>query len=446
MRRSFVLLPLLGTFASCAQPFDQYAKVTPPPPSKADRAKAPVPAVLIDANIQIEKPTATAKGFSDLSDHAQGALAAYATRHATTKETVASIGKQLLAIKADEEKSKDLSKLSLQIVLTVKYDGKNRVLPEDHADRIDLLAVDLFPVGATFTAWDQLNTQYTSINLGTLTREQDTGFSAELDPTMAGVGGKFIGSMTRKNTAALNETPRIIQLNGELAPHLATLFEQGIETRDLTGNIVFNVDVQRDNALQGWLFSAPALWSGSDPVVASTIKLTATNAKLASGDLRMLVHVHYALRRVLTNYRSRQEYDDKVRVDEKDCVEPARFTNLNAPTEIWYRGASVEVVPVLHGKPDVDHEMPLLFATADEASAFAAWLARVGTGHLANYVLMTGAGKILDAASARQVGLQPYQTPVGAFLPGHLPVNAPSDWSQDPQCPRGIDLLPVALQ
>jgi hypothetical protein len=438
MRWPLAPLCFATLLAGCAQPFDQYAKVDPAPPSKAKRAAAADPAVLIDANVQIAKPTTTTKAFTDLSDHAQAALAAYAIKRASTKDSASTIGKQLLAITADADKAKDLSKLSLQVVVTVKY-GADRLIPEDHADRIDLLAIDLFPEGAIFTSWDQLNTQYASINLGTLTREQDTAFSAELDPTVGAVGGKFIGSATRKNTAALNETPRIIQLNGELSPSMATLFEQGIESRDLTGNIVFNVDLQREQAVEGWLFSAPTLWSGSEPLAASRIKLVASSAKLSSSELHMLMHVHYVLRRALTNYRSRQEYDDKARYDPRDCVEEARFTNLNAPTEVWMNGASIEVAPYVHGKPDTDEEMPLVFATENEAEEFVAWLRRAGTGRLANYALLDGGGHVLGRIGAASLVLQSYETPRNAFLPNRKYIGAPEAWQHLDTCPGAQD-------
>ena len=141
----------------------------------------------------------------------------------------------------------DLTTFKKRIVLSVDH------VTSQPADRISRLVVriGLKSDDFKFSGWDRVATQYSSIDLGTMTSNTTTSFT--LSPSLELMGdavGTSAGEAKyeRGMTEEIKLSRRYVEMNGRMDENTAEIILQGMPTRDLAGNIVAEVVMEADGA------------------------------------------------------------------------------------------------------------------------------------------------------------------------------------------------------
>lgn len=233
-------IALLGV-SSCASPelTRRYASAT--------WVQAPASGPLVEVNAFSISPPGAAKTATLLSLSERGqsmlikSLAEKSKNASALMETlggsIGKTGKPGLII--------DRTEIKRRIVLSSSRLGAARQLP---GDRIQSLSCtfDNLSNEATFKSWDKFSTTHETVDLGKITLAQTSGANLAVNATSAEDSGDpvargFDVSRSRTLTEEVSLRQRYVVLSGILAPHTASVMQEGVVGIDLSGNAFIDI-------------------------------------------------------------------------------------------------------------------------------------------------------------------------------------------------------------
>lgn len=185
------------------------------------------------------------------------------------------------------------------------------------ADRLSSVRLTLQPdSGVRFTGWDKLATAYETVDVGTLTFSQKATAGGEIAAAFPPVTPKVTGSTEAGMEEQLNLRERLVSLTGIMTPTTASLFQQSIAGRDLTGNVIadFDLELPTQPSRAFTEVSYPAAARGSvdcahpPEVLSQMVEVPVDSGRGVNATLV----VDYVLRRVVAGHASMYEGDDVV--------------------------------------------------------------------------------------------------------------------------------------
>ncbi len=180
--------------------------------------------------------TSTTTNITQLSDEGQAALIqAFNTRASSNSELISLLAE---GIKKPSQPTSDKTIFKKRIVASVVGGSLS---PAERLDFVDI-NVSIDSRDGTFTSWDKFSTQYAEIDLGSDKFTQLRSFSPELK---LGTDDAQVLPFSTQNTREESVTyrSRTVELTSILTPYSATLIQKGVANRDLTGNVIFDLDI-----------------------------------------------------------------------------------------------------------------------------------------------------------------------------------------------------------
>ena len=311
--------------------------------------------------------------------------------------------------------AKDATRLSRKLVISLSMDRKD--MPGQLADRLESVRIIIKPKGGRFVSWDKLETQYGTVDLGSISAKTTFSMAGEITPG----AGSFLSGLVGKPTIAseqsgtVNLRQRTIILTGELLPEEAIIHQQGVQGWDLIGNTVFNVDLCRLSPTPWRTYSAAGLYVADIPQPSDKVDLTATDIVLSPRAITADVEVKYTLRHVVKGYRTLEEADDDV-VYITDSIKPERGHEVilaDAPelAVLKYLGGNIHVAPLHNGEPVMSESKNLLFASIIEAQDFLIWMHKQSAVSVKSYGLVSSLRRPLTVEALSEIEVALFEPP-----------------------------------
>ena len=277
----------------------------------------------------------------------------------------------------------DMTSFRKKLVFSVKH------LSQDPADRIAQLDLRMQLNTATdyeFLTWDRIVTQYSTVELGSISVNGTNTFSFT---PKADLSGDIHGSMegTFSKAAALTESAnlakRFIEVNGSLSNDEAHLTLNGMPGRDLAGNIVAEVTMRAKNSTNysilsiGGLFQADGTPNTHDKVDLGEIWLRLPEQRKA---LSGKVCFDACIRDVVGRARTIAEGDDRVimhcafDLDGKQSIKVVTGDEFDVKLYYLMDRTTPNFLGIELDGPG-SAPVPLAFRSLDQAVALRRWLA-----------------------------------------------------------------------
>jgi hypothetical protein len=288
----------------------------------------------------------------------------------------------------------DRSKITRRIVFSTQKAG----LAAEPADRISRLEFNLegLPDGLQFHQWNRFETEYGEVDLGKIGLKKGAELSAKLSPTFGGGlnAGEAGITVSRELSEEINLRQRFIGLTGTLDAQRATLVQEGVTGIDLSGNTSIDLTVAFDRdaldperVVRFDSFRTNKGLKTADEVSYRVIPLhvpsyTLVCEKLAQG-IRTRLAGSYVLRHVRKGSATIMEGDDVVVFARGDLditpremlfMSHEQLNQLRARFFIHSLRSEGENLAIDHSRQDPN--LPLDFATYEEAEEFIDWIGR----------------------------------------------------------------------
>jgi hypothetical protein len=309
---------------------------------------------------------------------------------------------------AQPESNRDMGVVKRRVVFSVA----NRSMSP--ADRLASVRITLRPqAGVRLIGWDKLATAYESIDVGTMTFTQKVTGGAELGAVLDAVTPKVTGSSEAGLEEQLPLRERLVALTGTLTPDSATLLQHSTAGRDLTGNII--VDLEMDlttEAAQTLAFvTYPEAAGGKiecaqPPVFRFQFVQVPANA---DREVKATLYVDYVVRRVSQGHATLYEGDDVVhQVHVADTI-----PNVTLIPERDLRVLSWRLVARGRGPLAIQQVRPstrpqtLQFGSYESAVRLRDWIAVCGLATLTEYDFLLN-GALVDRATKPNLIIAPF--------------------------------------
>jgi len=341
--------------------------------------------------------------LTDLSDRGQGELVRVLSEGVDDSSLLLSRIATPTAPQIADEGVDDATTFRRRVVISIRNEG-NRP-----ADRIHVARITITPKDAAFRNWDKLKTDYVDIDLGTLSFEQKSAISAELNPNIGGpIGEGLTISGSREETLGeeVKLRQRLVALSGALSPKQAVLEQQGAAGIDLTGNLVVDLEMSASSKATASVDRITGLrrFDGR-PSLGRDVFLQRRSLiypAVASEPLCAKVELDYIIRRVVSGDDTITESDDSVVFVQKQAV---AYEPLVTASKLQV-GSYVIEHPTerrLVATPTGGTQHRLTFASFGEAQSFLGWLQETSNYRLANATIALGGGAGQPAALTRAV-------------------------------------------
>jgi hypothetical protein len=427
-----IAAPLLA--AACANPVlsRRYEHVLDPAEPTQERCR-----LLTTSGFafELEEPS-TRLTIKDLSERGQQSLLEQLGR-GEKAETVLKLAGEKLGAAADAEMITERSGWKRRIVLSLDH------LQRGAADRLARarLKLQLDPGQLRFYSWNRLETAYASVDLSRISHVQRTqiGVAGQF-----GTPGASATPEVRREDVTTEEQAirqRYVALSGVLSEWEATILEEGVAGIDLTGNVVFDVEI-RAIAPERRLVMVFANLRGTDrkPKPPGEVEMKIKSAYYSPGadeDLVATLSYDFVVRAVKWGGRTLPEGDDWVRHETAKCCKGPSFTLVDRRARqftTWQLrrgpqdGREMLAIDRTAGSPFGHHPLVVDFNRSSVAYEFLSWLKESAAREVSNRALY------LCALDAPEGGEQ-----CRAFTPGErhdLQVTR-VPWNYPPEDPLG---------
>lgn len=287
----------------------------------------------------------------------------------------------------------DRSQITRRIVFSTQKAG----LAGEPADRISRLEFNLegLPKGLRFHQWNRFETEYGEVDLGKIGLKKGTELSAKLSPTFGGAlnAGEAGVTVSRELSEEINLRQRFVGLTGTLDAQRATLVQEGVTGIDLSGNtsidltVAFERDALDPRVVRFDSFRTNKGLRTAEEISYRLIPLRVPSYTLVCEKLREGIRTRlagsYVLRHVRKGGATIMEGDDVVVFVRGDLditpremllMSHEQLNQLRARFFIHSLRSEGENLAIDHNRQNPN--LPLDFATYEEAEEFIDWIGR----------------------------------------------------------------------
>jgi len=275
-------------------------------------------------------------------------------------------------------KVENKTKFKRRVVIAVQNQS---VLP---ADRITKFSIELElnpKVGIKYTTWNKITSQFQTIDIAKV--DFSKGDSFTLSPELgAATFSASVGSYSSQKSISeeMNLKQRYVVLSGTLSDNKASLYQEGIEGIDLTGNIIADIEIEITNAVNKLLFSFDNLYNKNGKTNnKDSIKLNQKRIKVPNitSDIKINTLYNYTIRAVKQGKGDDTylESDDEATYNKSCNVSSGEaiiipLDELKTPT--WC--ICYDSNPLLIQPKGYETKITMEFASYEDAEAYFLWL------------------------------------------------------------------------
>ncbi len=341
--------------------------------------------------------------ITQLSERGQMALVQAVAKSASKDDLFRQLGGKL---GRKESSSRTIERTSgkFRLVSSVAYFPKKL----GQADRIiDLkLHISLGKSPIIYSTWNKFTTEYGTAQLGKIGIEKTLGVSASVSPTFTGwlVGsGDATATASRKTAEEVTLTQRYITVSGIIDDQELIIIQEGAVGIDLTGNSTADITylfpphhcktekVIVFNSLRDSKGASSKQAKVSYNIIDLKMPSLEALAPFISTGIPAYVSGSYTLRHVVSGADTLIEGDDDVKFITRHLRQDDKKITLISPPEIHKLRARYIIHPLQKedawlaiDHPPISSQMPMLFASYDEADEFLDWLKTVKSTKVAN--------------------------------------------------------------
>ena len=297
---------------------------------------------------------------------------------------------------------RDLNLVKRRMVFSIENRSNNP------ADRLVSIRLHLFPDSVELLNWDKLATAYDVIDLGSLTFGQSATMEAGLGATL----GPLAPTLSASGTSSLQEQiplrQRVVSLSGTLNSNRATLLQQSGNGRDLTGNIVVDLEMRLDSSESPKPVTFVTSPGESDNAMDCAKRpifrqQTVLAPRRGGRPVKGRVVVEYVLRHVLSGHETLHEGDDEVvYLHGRDSTAVELIPARELGVRVWRIHENVDGQRhLLHGRRPGQSRELLQFDSYEDARRVVSWIAECGAAPMSRFALMVYERSLADGEKPR---------------------------------------------
>lgn len=274
----------------------------------------------------------------------------------------------------------DLSTFKKKLVFTVMHRAPQ---PADRIAGLELRLVLPESSGYAFSTWDKIVTQYSTVELGTLSLTGTNTFKLAPEITLAGdILGTAPGELSRVEamTEEAKLAKRYIEVNGSLSEDQAWLTLNGMPGRDLAGNVVAEITMRATNTASFVLFEFVDLFKDGIASKPENVKLGEVWLKVpySRNSVEAIAQYDVCVRHVVRRAKTIAEGDDKVQLVCTDSTMSDTIRVIDGSefdVKIFYLiNKLTNAYLGLQGTGTGGNLAPVALRTLEEAMALQRWL------------------------------------------------------------------------
>ena len=347
---------------------------------------------------------AGAPQLKDLSNQAQSAYIQQLGRMIKEPDKLRSSIAAPMEAEHGNSAFEDRLEFSRRLVITVARDDLD---PANYrpADRLVWTKVTIKPRGDClhFLSWSLAQTEYTSLDIGTLTNSQNRTLGGQLGVTAQGIPVPVSAQVNLSTQNTLSEElalrQRVEALTPVLRPDQIEIIREGFAGADLTGNTIFDVKMIYDKSAKDCSTTEDLFVTAARLFDGKGAPLSAAKASIAEHSVRVVaeqksleadIGLQCTARRVVSGDATIDEGDDIVAF--QHCtLSPSSTPQVLIPSEalsttIWILQNTTEPHNKLAIRDDTNAEFhPLYFESRAVADEVRRWLQVTRNGSIGRH-------------------------------------------------------------